>query len=99
MGVIRALPNVDDTVEIHVTERIHEQIGPERSEDQVGDIPIPPIVEEAVVMVQVIPRELFPERVDVRIVDFPVPPCSAYSCERMRGTSARCRSCDTSSRN
>ena len=68
VGDIPAPPIVDDTVEIQVTEWIHEQIGPERSEDQVGDIPVPPIVEETVEVV-----ELFPESVDERIVDFPVP--------------------------
>ena len=42
VGVIPA-PIVDDTVEIHVTERIHEQIGPEPSEEQVGGIPVPTV--------------------------------------------------------
>ena len=69
VGVIPAPPIVYDTVEIRVTERIHEQIGPERSEDQVGDIPVPPFVEETVEVVK-----LFPESVDERIVVFPVPP-------------------------
>ena len=34
VGVVPALPIVDDTVEIQVTERIHEQIGPGRIEEQ-----------------------------------------------------------------
>ena len=59
---------------IRVTERIHQQIGLERSEDYVGHILVAPIVEQTVEMVQVIPRELFPERVDEHIGDFPVPP-------------------------
>ena len=42
---------VDDTVEIHVTERIQEQIGPERIEEQVGGIPVPQIVDDAVEVV------------------------------------------------
>ena len=41
------------------------QLKPERIEEQVGDIPVPPFV---------IPRELFTEHFDERIVDFPVPP-------------------------
>ena len=59
VGVITAPPIVDDTVEIHVTERIQEQFRPQRIGEQVGDIPAPPIVEETVEVV-----ELFPESVD-----------------------------------
>ena len=61
-GKIQELP------EVQVTERIQEQIVPERNEEQIGDIPVPPFVDETVeVVVQVIPhervhpRELFPE--------------------------------------
>ena len=51
VGVIPAPPIVDDAVEIHVTERIPEQIGPEQSEKQVGDIPVSRIVEVTVEVV------------------------------------------------
>ena len=64
---------VQEIPEVQVFERIQDQIVPERIEEQAGDIPVPPIVEETVEMVQMIPQELFPERVDERIVDFPVP--------------------------
>ena len=48
---------------------IQQQTVLEQIEEQVGVIPVPPIVEETVEVV-----ELFPESVDDRIVDFPVPP-------------------------
>ena len=68
---------IQEIPEVQVTERIQEQIVPERIE---GDIPVPPFVDETVEVVQVIPhehlhpRELIPEHFNVRIVDLPVPP-------------------------
>ena len=41
----------------HLPERIAEQIVPERIEEQIGDIPVPPIVEETVDLVPVLPYE------------------------------------------
>ena len=38
--------------EVQVTERIKEQIVPERIEEQIGDIPVHPIVEDIVQDVQ-----------------------------------------------
>ena len=44
---------VQEIPEVQVTERIQEQIVPERIEKQIGDILVPPIVEETVEVVQV----------------------------------------------
>ena len=40
IGDIPVPPIVDDTIEVQVTERIQEQTGLERIEEQVGDIPV-----------------------------------------------------------
>ena len=60
---------VQEIPEVQISERIRQQTVLERIEDQVGDIPFPPIVDETVEVL-----ELFPESVDERIVDFPDPP-------------------------
>ena len=49
---------------MQVKERIQEQIVPERIEEQVGDIPVPPILEKKVEVVQIIPDSLVPHTVE-----------------------------------
>ena len=54
--IVREIP------EVQVIERIKEQIGPERTEEQIGDIPVPPFVEETVEEVQVMLHDRLQER-------------------------------------
>ena len=64
MGFHSVLDHVkaQEIPEVQVTERIQEQIVPERIEEQIGDIPVPPIVDETVEVVQVIPHERLQQR-------------------------------------
>ena len=48
--------------EVHVIERIREQIVPERKGEQIRKIPVPPIVEEIVKVVQVVLHEHLQQR-------------------------------------
>ena len=50
---------VQEIPEVQVIERIQEQIGPE---EQIGDIPVPPIAEDSVKVVQIIPQERLQQR-------------------------------------
>ena len=52
---------VQEIPAVQVIERIQEQIVPERIEEQIGDC-VPPIVEETVEVVHVIPREHLQQR-------------------------------------
>ena len=65
---------VDDTVEEQVTERIQEQIGFERIEEQGGDFPAP-IVDDTVEIhvTERIRKQILPERVEEQIGSIPVP--------------------------
>ena len=47
---------------MQVTERIREQIVPERNGEQIRKIPVPPIVEEIVEVVQVVLHEHLQQR-------------------------------------
>ena len=64
-------------------EGIQEQIVPERIEVQIGDIPVPPIVDEAVEMVQIIPHERLQQRTVEQMVNALVPQVVDGTSERV----------------
>ena len=53
---------VQEIPEVQVTERIQEQIVLQRIAEQIADIPVLPIMEETVEVVQVIPHERLQRR-------------------------------------
>ena len=51
------VPRIQEIPQEHLAERIAKPIVPERIEEQIPDILVPPIVEEAVDLVPVLPHE------------------------------------------
>lgn len=54
-------------------ERIQEQLVPARIEEQIGDVLVPPIVEDTVEVVQIIPQERLQQRTVEQMVNALVP--------------------------
>ena len=75
---------VQEIPEVQVVERIQKQTVPERIEEQIGDIPVPPIVEETVEVVRIIPHKRLQQRTVEQMVNALVPQVVDGTSERVR---------------